>query len=143
MKIALDTNVLISASFWKGDSYKILQLIDKNLLSLVLSPAILEEYYKVLHSVEISDKITENKLNLDLLATKVLLHTEIVYPKQKINAIPDDPDDDKIIECAVEGKVDYIITQDNHLLKLDHFNQIKILKPGELLGIMEEKAGLK
>ncbi|MBU1198966.1 MAG: putative toxin-antitoxin system toxin component, PIN family [Nanoarchaeota archaeon] len=43
-----------------------------------------------------------------------------------------DPDDNKIIECALEGKADYIITQDKHLLDLK-FDKIKILTPREFL----------
>ena len=47
--------------------------------------------------------------------------------------VKDDPDDNKILECAYAAKVDYIITQDNHLLKLKEFEGIKIINPGDLL----------
>jgi len=47
--------------------------------------------------------------------------------------VEDDPDDDAILECAVEGNVDFIISQDKHLLKLKEFRRIPILKPEDFL----------
>ncbi len=53
----------------------------------------------------------------------------IVLPKEKVNIIIDDPEDNKIIECAIESKSDYIITYDKHLLKINNFRGIEIVKP--------------
>jgi len=57
----------------------------------------------------------------------------LVEPKEKFNTIKDDPSDNKIIECAKEGKSDFIITNDNHLLKLKEFEGIRIVTPKEFL----------
>lgn len=89
MKITLDTNILISATFWNGASAKIIDKIEAKKVDLVLSGEIVE----------------------------------------------DDPDDNKIIECAVEGDVDYVISYNKHLLKLKEFKGIKIVKPEEFLRI--------
>ena len=40
-----------------------------------------------------------------------------------------------ILECAETGKVDYIISGDDHLLKLKQFKDVKIVTPSEFLGI--------
>ena len=48
MKVTLDTNVLISATFWNGASDRIIQKVEKNEVELVLSKAIIEEFSKVL-----------------------------------------------------------------------------------------------
>ena len=45
----------------------------------------------------------------------------------------DDPDDNKFIEAALEGKAEYIVTQDNHLLKIKEFKGIKIISPEEFI----------
>ena len=53
MRIVLDTNVLISGTFWSGDSFRILQLVEKKKLKCYTSKEILEEYDRVMHSEEI------------------------------------------------------------------------------------------
>lgn len=63
----------------------------------------------------------------------------IVSPKIKFNIVKEDPDDNKVLECASEGRVNFIITQDNHLLRLREFQGIKILKPEEFLNLLKGK----
>ena len=46
---------------------------------------------------------------------------EFVDPGEEITAVEDDPDDDKFLEAAVAGNVDYIVSGDRHLLDLDSF----------------------
>ena len=57
----------------------------------------------------------------------------MIEPKQKIDIIKDDPDDNKVIECAIESSSDYIVTYDKHLIKLKEYKRIKIIKPEEIL----------
>ena len=64
---------------------------------------------------------------------KILLFADLAEPKQKVDVIKDDPDDNKVIECAIESSSDYIITYDRHLLKLKDYKGIKIIKPEEIL----------
>ncbi len=66
---------------------------------------------------------------------KIQTMATLVHPTEKINLIKDDPDDNAILECALEGKVKYIITNDKHLLKLQKFKGIKILAPAEFRAI--------
>lgn len=60
----------------------------------------------------------------------------LVRSELKLEIIKDDPDDDKFIEAAVTGKADYLVTQDNHLLKIKKFREINILTPQEFLSIL-------
>ena len=57
----------------------------------------------------------------------------IVKPGEKIDMVKEDPDDNIVLECAKAGKVDFIITQDNHLLKLKIFENMPIITPEEFL----------
>ena len=68
--------------------------------------------------------------------THLLKVCYLIDPKTKINVIQDDPDDNIVLECAFEGKADYIISGDPHLLKLKEFKGIKIVKPNEFLNIV-------
>jgi len=48
-----------------------------------------------------------------------------------LSIIKDDLDDNKVLECAKAGKVDFIVSNDKHLLKLKNFEKIKIVSPKE------------
>jgi putative PIN family toxin of toxin-antitoxin system len=133
MKVTLDTNVLISGTFWTGDSFKILNLIDKGEIKCVLSEEILKEYKRIIKSEEITEKIKEKDLLLKKVVQKVIINSKIVKPQIKLDVVKEDKDDNKIIECAIKGKVDYIISKDKHLLKLKKYKRIFIIKPEDFL----------
>jgi len=137
MKITVDTNVLISATFWYGDSHRIMQLVESKIIKLVLSKEILQEYSEVLRYDEIQSKIKNKNLYMKYTLQKIVSFSEIVEPTAKLDVIKDDPDDNRVLECAKEGKVSYIITNDNHLLKLKEFEGIKIVTPEEFLRILK------
>jgi predicted nucleic acid-binding protein len=50
--------------------------------------------------------------------------------------VVDDPDDDKVIECAVVGKADYIVTGDRHLLVFGQYGNISIVKAAQFISIL-------
>lgn len=133
MKVVLDTNVLVSGTFWTGYSFQILKKIDLKEITLILSKELIDEYNETINSDEIIEKIENKNLIISETIQKVIEEATIVGPKEKFNVVKEDPDDNKIIECAVEGCVDYIISQDNHLLKLKEFKGIKIITPEEFL----------
>ena len=64
---------------------------------------------------------------------KIASLSTIVEPHQQFTVVTDDPDDDRVLECAVEGKVDFVISNDKHLLKLKEFQGIGIVTPEEFL----------
>ncbi|MEK6973933.1 MAG: putative toxin-antitoxin system toxin component, PIN family [Nanoarchaeota archaeon] len=133
MKITVDTNVLVSATFWYGDSNKIIEMVENKKIVLILSRPILEEYVEVINSEDVQSKIKNKKLIFKYSTESLNALAEIINIKSKINIVKEDPDDNKILECAFDGRVDYIISKDNHLLKLKEFRGIKIIKPEEAL----------
>ncbi len=133
MKITADTNILISSTFWEGDSDKILEKVENKEIELVLSKEIIEEFSEVLKYDEIQDKIKDKNLEMKRTVEKITFLSTIVEPKEKLDVVKEDIDDNKILECAIEGNVDYIISNDKHLLKIKEFRGIKIIKPEEFL----------
>ena len=136
MKVVLDTNVLVSGTFWIGDSFEILKRIDLKKIILVLSEELIDEYNKTIISEEIIEKIENKHLIISKIIKKIIEDAIIVYPTQKHDVIKEDPDDNKVLECAFEGKADFIISQDKHLLKLKEFEQIKIISPEEFVRLV-------
>ena len=63
----------------------------------------------------------------------ILEYTKIVRPIKKVEVVKDDPDDNKIIECALTAEADYIVSGDSHLFNIKEVLGIKILKPKEFL----------
>ena len=57
MKITSDTNTLISATFWYGDSFRIITMVENKKLDLILSKSIIKEFFGVLHYNELQEKI--------------------------------------------------------------------------------------
>ncbi|MDD3085784.1 MAG: putative toxin-antitoxin system toxin component, PIN family [Candidatus ainarchaeum sp.] len=121
LKVVLDTNILVSASFWNGPSSKIISLVSSDLIMCFTSNSLLEEYHKViLRDFNISeDSFNERQKDLLKIAT-------VVYPTQKLFAC-EDKDDNKVLEVALCANADFIISGDKHLLKMSEFNGIKIV----------------
>ena len=75
----------------------------------------------------------ESEKEVEKIINKLISFMKIVEPKEKVNIIRDDPDDNKIIECAIASNSEYILTYDNHLLLIKRFQGIQIITPEEFL----------
>ena len=135
MKVVPDTNVLISALFWRGNPYRILRLAIEGKIKLVISEEIIGEVREVLMREE-KFELTEEEI--ETYCTLLRYHAELVNPSKTLRIITKDPDDNKFLECAVEGKADCIVSGDSHLLVLEEYKGIRILTPAELLKFTSE-----
>lgn len=133
IRIVADTNVLISATFWNGDSNRIIEKVEKKELELLMSKEILEEFSNVLGYKEIQKKIKDKNLEMKRSIEKIISMSVFVEPQERFKIIRDDPDDDKFLDCAVAGNAEFIVSQNKHLLKLKEFRGISIVKPDEFL----------
>ena len=96
--------------------------------TLLISPLILGELADVLRlDLEWTEPEIVARLKLIVRVAK------IVEPRIALQAIADDPDDDRILECAVEGKADLIVSGDRHLTRLRTFRGIGIVRPADFL----------
>ncbi len=103
-----------------------------------MSKELLDEYDETIRKEEIVEKIEDKNLIINKIIKRVIEDAIIISPEKKFDIIKEDSDDNRILECAVEGRADYIITQDNHLLKLGEFEGIRIITPSEFLDIFEK-----
>jgi len=129
MKVTVDTNFLISATQWDYSvAHKLLKKLILSDAEIFTTQDILDETAEVLER-----DFKYSKDEAKNIIEKILLFAKLIKPKQKVDVIKDDPDDNKVIECAIESSSDYIITYDGHLLKLKEYKGIKIVKPEEIL----------
>ena len=139
-KAVLDTNIWLSGIFWEGNPYKLIKLAEQKKVEVFVSNAILEEIVDVLNRERKFKKYMENfGYNAEELIKTILDISKLTVPKERINIIKEDPDDNRILECAVSCNADYIISGDKHLLNLKEFQRIKIVKAREFLDILDKK----
>ena len=87
MKITLDTNVILSSTFWFCDSSKNMEMVEKGGTELILSEDIIEEYKNVLNYEEIQDKIKNKNLEMQRTVEEIITLSKIVEPKRKLDII--------------------------------------------------------
>ncbi len=130
-KVVIDTNVLVSGLTFNGKPREILDLVWREEIEVYISPFILEE---------LSDSLKEDfgwsKDQIARVLKRIETKTMLIHPRASISVIKEKEDDNRILECAVEGKVDYLISGDKkHLLPLKRYQGIRILSPAEFLNL--------
>lgn len=133
IRIVLDTNILISALLFGGKPEMVLERVLAGHVGLVLSQDILDELEGVLRAKKFRYPVDIARSVVRELETL----SEIVTPARTVAVVKEDPYDNMILECAIEAKVDYVVSGDNHLLRLERFEDIPILTPAQFLEVIE------
>ena len=128
MKIVLDTNVYISAAIIGRVCEEILKICRFREIEVFISADIIAEI-----EAKLKDKFLWDKKQISVFIENIMEFCTTVEPAEKVHYLKDDPDDDKVLECAVEADCNYIVSGDKHLIKLKSFKNIKILNPAEFL----------
>jgi putative PIN family toxin of toxin-antitoxin system len=128
LRAVLDTNVYFSAFTHKGPPFRIWQEAVNRSFILLVSPAILREIAGVLRE-DLQWQATDIVAHLKLVARIA----QIISPKVSLQVIAEDPADDRILECALAGGADLIVSGDRHLRKLRSFRGIGIVQPSDFL----------
>jgi putative PIN family toxin of toxin-antitoxin system len=126
--VVLDTNIYVSSLFWHGNPYQIVQEALNNEILVFISDKIIEELKRVLKR---DFGLLQSQINEAIDA--VTMFTNLIKPEEEINILTEDQTDNRILECAAASKAEFIITGDNHLLKLKRFRNTRILKPEQFL----------
>lgn len=134
-RVVLDTNVFISAAILlKSVPGKVVELgLVDEMYRLVTSEALLQELRRV---------TKQHRFHPDSIARLGLLRliqeqAVFVKPRQQLSIIQDDESDNRLLEAALAGEADYIVTGDKkHLLPLKKFRGIKILSPRDFLAAL-------
>ena len=129
MKAVLDTNVFVSGVFLSGPPYKILKAWRDNIIQLVISPEILDEYRRV------GEILAEDHPEIDLapMLDFVIQTAEIVSAPLLTESVCEDPDDDKFLACALASGSTVVVSGDKHLLKISGYQKIEVLKPRDFV----------
>ena len=139
LKAVFDANLLVSAFLSRenpgGASNQLLRFVVSEAIDLYLSIEIVDEAVGILlerprprrRYQYSSEQVAQYRSDLLTLANIV------DNPTPMPGSVPRDPDDDKIVACAVAAGVDYLVTRDLDLLSIGHFGSIVVISPEECL----------
>lgn len=129
MKVVFDTNILVSALVFPGGRAEaaLLRIIEEH-DQLLLSKPILDELLGVL-----ARKFSRDAEELARIAVILSELALTVRPRQKLRVVKDDPDN-RVLECALAGRADAIVTDDSALLELGEFRGVRVISLREYLG---------
>jgi putative PIN family toxin of toxin-antitoxin system len=131
MRVVLDTNIYISAICFGGKSEKVLNLAREKKIELLISEEIKKEIIEIL-----SRKFNFNNHQIFEVLKDIESLTTLIIPKIRLKVIGEDSNDNRVLECAVEGKAQYIVSGDEkHILPLKEYQGIKILRATEFLNL--------
>jgi putative PIN family toxin of toxin-antitoxin system len=128
VRVVFDTNIFISAFVIPGSQAEkaMLKIIEEE-DSLLISKDIIDEVLSVL-----SAKFGRDREGLSHVAVTLSDLAALVKPARRVNVFKDEPDN-RILECALDGEADLLITGDKKILQLREFKGVKIVSLREYL----------
>ena len=127
LRIVIDSNVIVSAFLFGGPPRRVLESVIAGRSLCFISLAILDEVRDVLQRPKFG--LTPDQA----LAIVEELHAlcRVVTPSGTVDAIQADPDDNRVLECALAAEARFIVSGDAHLLKLGRWRDIVIQSPAD------------
>lgn len=127
---------------WRHRRLELLyELFHQKFIAVYITPEILRELTLVLGYPKLITPLARAKLTPEEILKTVTNHCVLIIPPHgKFAFLKDDPSDDKFLRCAFSARADFIVSGDQHLLKLKSFRGIPILRPAQFISrIMERK----
>jgi hypothetical protein len=139
IRAVVDTNVLVSGLI-SPHSYprRVAQYWQEGKFISVTSPDVVREVDRVLHSPHIQRKYHLFEEEIQTFVATLTYKSVCTQGKLILHRVAADPDDDKIISCAVEGQADYLVTGDKLLLQMRQYGGIRIVNAEEFIRVLEK-----
>ena len=128
-RVVVDTNIFVSGILYGGNAEAVLRLFQSTRIEVVMSPDVLAEILITLQ------KFSVPQSTLDELSDLMQSKAGKVNPKERIR-LSRDPKDNMLLEAAVAGRADYLVTGDKDLLTLGSHGRTLIVTPTAFLDIM-------
>jgi putative PIN family toxin of toxin-antitoxin system len=142
IRVVLDTNVFVSALLVPDSPpARILEFALKGNLRLIVSPGIIKEIDLVFNYPKIKRSLKKHGLTNSEVENTILhvLKVATITPGAEIaSGVSQDPADDMVLSCAVEGQADFIISGDHDLIRLESYEGVRIVTPSTFLQLIAE-----
>jgi putative PIN family toxin of toxin-antitoxin system len=132
-RVVFDTNTLISGLLWDGNESIVIEKAEIKAIKLFISHQMLEELAGVLKRKKFTKKLEGKEYTIEKAIAKIALISTLIEPNININEIKEDLADNRVLECAISCKADFIVSGDKHLLNLKEYEGIKIIKAAEFI----------
>jgi uncharacterized protein len=136
VRLVTDTNVVVSGLLWLGNPGRLLEAAANGRATLYTSPALVAELTATLGAAKLAQRIERSGLTQEELLARYLNVAIVVQPSFVPRIVPNDPDDDHVIACAMAANADFIVSGDSDLLKLEEHQGIRIVKAAEVVEII-------
>jgi putative PIN family toxin of toxin-antitoxin system len=131
LNVVLDTNVIVSGlNFPTSNPAKILSLVASGRIANFISRHILNEISRIL-----LDKFYWSGEEVEAAVAWLKTFSKSINSKTRVSVISDEPDN-RILECALEGQADFIVSGDHHLTDLGNYQGTKIVDPAAFLALI-------
>lgn len=139
LRAVLDANVLVSAFLRPdGPSGEILRrfLVEKS-FELVVTAEILAELERALRYPRVKKYLALSDDEVEARVASLGVLADLVSGDVKVEVVREDPDDDKYLGAAVEGRAGFVVSGDVHLQQVKEYQGVRVLSPREFLGVLE------
>lgn len=133
LKAVLDTNVLVSALLWKGTPHELLLKAFDRKFQIIISEDIVHELVAVLKL----EKFALENGEIESILRMLSILAEAVKTSFSSGIKLKHAGDQNIVDCAVSGSADFIVTGDRELLNLGSVGNIKIITPKDFKKMLE------
>ena len=126
-----DTNILFSATGWRGNPFQCVERARSGQFREFTCPELMEELAEKLETRLLfsADQVAETLADY-------LGFLQVIQIPKALSAVCRDPDDNMVLECALEGRAQYIVSGDKDLLDLKEFRGIRIVRAAEFLSLL-------
>ena len=134
LTVVLDTNILFSATGWRGNPFQCVEQARAGKIEAVTCVELMEE---LAEKLELKLGFSPEQ-SAETLAD-YLSFLRVVNIQKILNAVPRDPDDNAVLECAIEGNAKFVVSGDMDLLELKSFRGVEIVRAREFLTILTKQ----
>jgi putative PIN family toxin of toxin-antitoxin system len=142
VEVVLDANVAVSAGISPtGSPADVIRAWRARAFIWISSPALLAELNRTMRSPRVRRYLAWSEADLDEFLATVERDVVFVEPSAEIADGSRDPDDNRVLEAAVEADADFVVSGDSDLLELDSYRGIAIVTPARFVALLAEAPG--
>ena len=135
LRATADSNIYISALNFGGPPKQVLDLARSRAIEIAFTEFILDEVSRILRF-----KFAWPDEAIAAAREEIAGFAQQVIPTRRVDAVPKDPSDNRILECALASGSTYLVTGDRHLLQLGQFEGVRIVSPAAFLEMQAAQA---
>ena len=133
MRVVFDTNVVISGLLWKGTTKTLFDFVDRGSVTLCLTPLAVEEVERVLRYPKIFKQLRTHGVAPEEVVAYLVKHSLLFPDVHVVRVVAEDPSDDVFLNCAFVSGATWIVSGDQHLLRIGVYRGTRIVTPRQFL----------